>query len=180
MLDIEINFMVSCAMKGGKYMEILFENKYVRNKEWAKEVYRYIYFGRPLVIALEVMLVVSFILGIIYTKWHVVFSIGLTVFFFVLMCVRNVKTLLKRDLELHGKAVEVIVTVTDQIIHQWNSTGAQYHLNYVDIKRVVRTPKYIYLWSKSNMLYTLKKDSFSVGDDVSFLIFLNNKGVKAK
>lgn len=164
-------------------MEILFENKYTRDKEWAKDVYSYIYFRRPIIIVFDVLFALYFIVGIylIFTSsvyWSYIFTplvwYALTIFLYW----RNVNTVIKRDLELHGKAIEVIVTVTDDIIKQSQSTGSEYQLNYNDIKRVIKTKKYICLWSKTNMLYSFKKDSFSIGSAEDFLFFLKNKGIK--
>lgn len=79
---------------------------------------------------------------------------------------------------MHGKAVDVTVLVTDEIIKQLNTTGSNLQLNYCHIKKVVQTPKYIYLWSKTNMLFSFKKDSFISGNEEDFLCFLEKKGIK--
>ena len=42
-------------------METLFENSYVRNKELAKEIYRYYYFQRKWLIVCYVLLLLSFL-----------------------------------------------------------------------------------------------------------------------
>lgn len=95
--------------------------------------------------------------------------------------IRNVKTVLKRDLEMHqGKLIELISSVTDADIQYVNSTGTECHLQYPDVKKVVQTKEYIYLWSKANMLYSIKKDSFSVGTSEGFLDFLRSKNIKVK
>ena len=100
--------------------------------------------------------------------------------FIAFMYRKNVVTMIKRDQEIHGKEIEVNLTVTEELIKQSQSTGSEFQLNYRDIKRAIKTKKYIYLWSKTNMLYSLKLDSFSVGTADDFLIFLRNKGIKVK
>ncbi len=167
-------------------MEILFENKYTRDKEWAKDVYSYIYFRRPIIIVLDIIFALYILIGIYNSitsnviDWvHILIPI-VWCLFGVLVYSRNVNTVIKRDLELHGKAIEVTVTVAEDIIKQSQSTGSEFQFNYCDIKKVVKTKKYIYLWSKTNMIYSFKSDSFSLGTVEEFLMFLKNKGLKVK
>jgi len=167
-------------------MEILFENKYTRDKEWAKDIYSYISFRRPIIIVIDILFALYAIIGIYNSivthsiDWYHILVPIIWCIFVVLIYVRNVKTVIKRDLELHGRAVEVTVIVTDDIIKQLQSTGSEFQLNYCDIKKVVQTKKYIYLWSKTNMLYSFKKDSFIRGNLEEFLCFLEKKGIKNK
>lgn len=167
-------------------MEILFENNYTRNKEWAKDCHGYICFRRPTMIVFQIICILYFIIGIldsIFTKSVCWQYISLALIFYpliVFVYIRNVNTEIKRDLEIHGKAIEVTLAVTEDIIKQSSSTGAELQLNYNDIKRVVQTKKYIYLLSKTNTIYSFKKDSFSVGSTNEFLLFLKNKGIKVR
>ncbi len=94
--------------------------------------------------------------------------------------IRNVNITLKRDLEMHGKPVEVTVIVTDENITSLQSTGTEIHLNYADVKKAFHTKKYIYLQTKTNLLCSFKKEGFSIGNEVGFLMFLRNKGIKIK
>ncbi|MGN0518033.1 MAG: YcxB family protein [Acutalibacteraceae bacterium] len=174
-------------------MEILFENKYTRDEEMVKDIYRYFYFRRPFAIFLNVLFVLYFILGVLYfildisglivttsTYW---FLIAIPPIWYVLLLFRyniNVKTAIQRDLEIHGKPIEVTVSVTDEVIRYKQSTGSELQLNYIAIKKVIQTKKYIYLRSKTNLLYPFKKDSFSIGNEKEFITFLNNKGMKLK
>ena len=167
-------------------MEILFENKYTRDKEWAKDVCSYIFFRRPIIIALDIIFALYILYGI-YNS--VILNIVLWVYILIpiIWCAfvfivyrKNVNILIKRDLEVHGKAIEVTVTVLDDVIKHSQSTGSELQLNYCDIKKVVQTKKYIYLWSKTNMLYSFKLYSFSLGAADEFLLFLKNKGIKVK
>ena len=88
--------------------------------------------------------------------------------------------LIKRDIEMHGKPIEVSVAVSDECIKQTQSTGSEFTLKYIDVKKVVKTKKYIYLQSKAKLLYSFKIDSFSVGSVEEFLKFLSDKGIKVK
>ena len=58
--------------------------------------------------------------------------------------------------------------------------GSQYQIYYDTIKRSYLTQNYILLHSKANILYTFKKEGFSIGGVESFLTFLRNKGIKIK
>ena len=167
-------------------MEKLFENKYTRDKEWAKDVYGYIYFCRPVTIVLYVLFAVYAMIGIYSSitsdnaAWYYILIPVIWCAVTVFLYNKKVNAVIKRDLALHGKTIEVTVTAAEDRIKLSQSTGAEYELNYCDIKRVVQTRKYIYLWSKTNMSYSFKKNSFSCGDANEFLLFLRSKGVKVK
>ena len=167
-------------------MEILFENKYTRNKEWAKDIYAYFSFRRPLRVVLSIVFAIYLIIGVYNSSVtgvlepYLIFVPLVWYAAIVLSYFINSNIVIKRDIELSGKPIEVVVTVTDDIIKQLQSTGSEYKLDYYDIKKVVRTKRYIYLCSKTNMFYSLKKDSFSVGNAEDFLSFLKSKGIKVK
>ena len=46
-------------------METLFENSYIKNREWAKDVFGYINFRRPLIIVFDVYFFLCIVLGIV-------------------------------------------------------------------------------------------------------------------
>ena len=165
-------------------MEMLFENKYTRDAQWAKDSARYIYFRRPSVIIMDAFFALYFAWGVydwVFSGefYFLRFFIPLywCVFVFALYC-KNSRLVLERDFEVHGRAVEVVLTVGNKEIEQRHSTGALYRLSFCDIKKVVQTKYFIYLWSKTNTLYPLKKDGFSVGNGEEFLRFVRNKGIK--
>jgi len=167
-------------------MEILFENKHVKDREWAKDIYGYINFRRPLIIVLDIYFFICLVAGIfdlivrknvnIYLFLLPVLWIGLQ----VLLYFTNVNVALKRDLEVFGKPIEITAAVTDEKITVTQSTGSEIYLNYVDIKKAFQTKKYIYLQTKTNLLFSFKKDSFSLGNAEGFLSFLKGKGIKIR
>ena len=167
-------------------MDKLFENKYTRDKEWAKDIHRYLYFRRPVMIVIHILYVLSLVVGIytsIITSSVFWFGLLFPIFWCVLIIFlynTNVNITTERDFELHGKAIDVTVTVAEDKIKQSQSTGSEYQLNYCDIKKAIQTKKYIYLWSNTNLIYSLKKDSFTFGAADDFLLFLNSKGIKVK
>ncbi len=162
-------------------MKTLFENKYTRNKEWAKDLYCYIFFKRPIMIILSLAFFANFVYQIYNAITHKGFEWSLAIIVFLwfgyiaILYAKSVKSVIKRDLEVHSKPIETTVIVTDESIKQSTSTGSEIVLNYSDIKKVAKTKKYIYLISKTNMYYTLKRDSFSVGDEKEIIDFLKNK-----
>ncbi len=167
-------------------MDVLFENSHIRDKEGTKDVYGYICFRRPIIIVFYVIFALHILANIynaiaidIYYGYYIFFPV-IWVALVVFLYNKRVNTTIKRDLELHGKAIEFTLRVTEDMIKLSQSTGSEFQINYRDIKKVVQTRKYIYLWSKTNMLYPFKKDAFTVGNADEFLLFLKNKGMKLK
>ena len=165
-------------------METLFENSYVRNKELAKEIYRYYYFQRKGLIVCYVLLLLSFFGNIlIFEKtynWGVCIFVPLF-FLFQLYCYfRQVNTMVKRDIEVHGKEISVETIVTNEYIQNTASTGAVNKLEYDKIRNSVQTKNLILLRSKANLIYIFRKDTFTKGNKEDFISFLNGKGVKIK
>ncbi len=167
-------------------MEILFENSYIRNKELAKEIYRYYYFQRKWLIAFFVFLIAGFICNIlmaimsgVYRWW--VFAFVPIYFLYHFFCYfRQVNTMVKRDKETHGKEITVETIVTDGFIQNTASTGGVNKLEYDNIKSSVQTKNLILLRSKANLIYIFRKDTFSKGSKEEFILFLRNKGIQIK
>ncbi len=168
-------------------MDNIFENKFTRDKEWAKDTFGYIYFHRPMKKIFDVFFAMSWFFGFMSIivindniEWFLLVAPVIWWAFTLFSYSKSINTSLKRDLELHGKAIEVITVATDDMIKYSQATGSEFQLSYSDIKRVVQTKRFIYLWSKTNILYTFKKDSFTVGCHEDFLLFLKKKGIKVK
>ena len=167
-------------------MEILFENSYVRNKELAKEIYRYYYFQRKWLVVCYALLLLSFLSNIFISIFEKTYNWGVFIFvpfflLFQLYCYfRQVNTMVERDSEVHGKEISVETIVTNEYIQNIASTGAVNKLKYDKIRNSVQTKNLILLRSKANLIYIFRKDTFTKGDKESFIRFLNNKGVKIK
>ena len=167
-------------------MDVLFENHYTRDIEWAKDACGYALFRRPILIICYAVLILYMLLGVfeLFVSGAVFWECfllpllwgGVAAFSYR----KHVNTTLSRDRELHGKAIEVTVSVGEDGIRQTQSTGAEFQLHYSDVKKVVQTKRFIYLWSKTNMLYSLKRDGFLHGTADGFLYFLKSKGLKVK
>lgn len=167
-------------------MEILFENTYTRNKALAKEIYRYFYFQRKILIVLYVLLGLSFLANIAQLIFSDTYNLGVLVcvpFFFCFQAVsyfRQVATLVKRDIEVHGKEITVDTVVTDTYIQNNASTGSVNKVEYHNIRYAVQTKNCILLQSKANQIYIFHKDTFTVGSKEAFLQFLRSKNIKIK
>ena len=167
-------------------MEILFENSYVRNKELAKEIYRYYYFQRKWLVVCYALLLLSFLSNIFISIFEKKYNWGVFIFvplflLFQLYCYfRQVNTMVKRDSEVHGKEISVETIVTNEYIQNTASTGAVNKLEYDKIRNSVQTKNLILLRSKANLIYIFRKDTFTKGNKEDFISFLNGKGVKIK
>ena len=172
--------------KGGASMDILFQNKYTRTKDLAKEVYRFYYFRRKLLIVLYILLLLAFLANAADALSGDPYNLGILIYipmFFALIgsiyC-RQVKAMVQRDIEMHGKEVEVELTVTDHYIQHATSTGSVYQVEFDKFKRAIQTKNLILLHSKANVFYILRKDSFQLGTKEGFVDFLRTKGIPVK
>ena len=177
--------------KGGEDMEIRAKSKYNFDSvkalahltifKKANPKKRMIFWTVVFAILLGIIIlemVVFGILDLIFLQQNglLFLTISLLLFCYVLFAYkRYIKMLIKRDIEMHGKPIEVSVAVSDECIKQTQSTGSEFTLKYIDVKKVVKTKKYIYLQSKAKLLYSFKIDSFSVGSVEEFLKFATIK-----
>ena len=167
-------------------MEVLFKNSFAKTEDWIKECNKYSLFRRPIFIVFHILSILALCFGIYKVLFlHIIDILLLFIpiwwFFVILMLYfRMNKITLKRNQEIYGNNGEVISEVTQDSIKQIHSNGSQYQIYYDTIKRGYLTQNYILLHSKANILYTFKKEGFSIGDVESFLIFLRNKGIKIK
>ena len=167
-------------------MQPLFECRFADDKEWAKDIYGLIHLRRPLLWVADAVLLVCFLFGI-YTAvvWQYVdylLLIGAPMMVSVRFVLYGIQTklVIKRQVEMYGKTVENVWTVTDDEMTASMSSGAEYHVHYADVKRAVQTKKFVYLWSKTRTVYSFKKDGFTVGTADEFIEFLKSKGIRVK
>lgn len=167
-------------------MEILFKNTFVKTEEWIKEVNKYTFFKRPIFVAFHLLSFSALCWGIYKLLFlHNIDILFLFIpiwwFFLVLMLYfKTNKTTIKRNKEIYGDNAEVVSEITKDGIKQIHSNGTQYQIYYDTIKKGYITQNYILLHSKANILYTFKKDGFSIGNEIEFLTFLTNKGIKIR
>ena len=168
-------------------MDVLFQNTYVRNKDLAKEIYSFYYFRRPVRIFCHIALLLCIFLrvySIIFFGWDTIDYFVLLYSFLLILQIplyfHQVNTMVKRDLELSGDEITVTTNVTEDYIENINSIGAKTQLRYENIKKCNETKNLILLFSKANMIYIFRKDSFVHGTADEFKAFIRNKGIKVR
>ena len=167
-------------------MEVLFENSYTRDEKLIKEIYRYEYFRRKLLIIFDIAMILCLLSNVLilivekHCYWGV-FILAPLYFLYKFFCYwRQVRMILKRDQEVHGKEISVETIVTNEYIQNTASTGAVNQLAYENIRNVVQTKNLIYLRSEANLVYIFRKDAFTKGNAEDFIKFLKDKGIKVK
>ena len=167
-------------------MEVLFENSYVRNKQLAKEIYRYLYFQRVWLIISYSLLLLSFLANILLWIFEGTYSLFVLIFVPLLFSLRfysyfrSVQMMEKRDCEIHGKEITVETIVTSEYIQNTVSTGSVNKLEIGKIKKAVQTKNQILLITEAKLLYICPKDKFTKGNAEDFIKFLKDKGIKVK
>ena len=168
-------------------MDFLFENKYIRDKAWVKEISGYSLLYRPIMLAFNIIFAILFIAGvaIVIVENNVnLYLLVVPVYWFLFITIlyfKNIKSTIKRNEEMNGgKVVEVTSHVTEDKIEQTHSSGLVNTFYYDNIKKVIKNKEYILIHSKANILYSFKRDGFTVGSEKEFLEFLMKKGFKVK
>ena len=167
-------------------MEILFENSYVRNKELAKEIYRYYHFQRKPLVVCHIIILLSLVanlLAVIFDEKHNLGIIVFSLFYFfarLFSYYNQVNAMVKRDNEMYGKEITVETIVTDEFIQNTASTGSVNKIEYDKIRSAAQTKNLILLRSKANLIYIFRKDTFTKTNAQMFVAFLKSKGIKVK
>lgn len=165
-------------------MDSLFECGYVRTPEMEREFYRYWFFGRPVMIVLDSLMLLSFLINVLHLIFYssditsvlfvVPFYFGMLYWYYR----KTVGTAQKRDLEVaNGKNIEVKIAVTPDKIIQNVSTGAMNELPLSSIKKAVVLKTQIVLISEAKMLYAFPRDSFIKGTAEEFIFFLTRRRI---
>lgn len=93
-------------------MEILFENRYVRDKAFAKEFYRYYYFEKSSLITFYGVILLASILLAVFEKiylWFVLVFVPVLFLFQFYRYFHQINIMLQQDKELAGGEVTVYV-----------------------------------------------------------------------
>jgi len=167
-------------------METLFETRYVRNKEIAKEFFGFYYFKRKGILFWYVFMLLLFVLDVIAVICDDVYSLYILIivpFFFLIQIwsyFRQVRLMTTRDCESHGGEITVETIVTDEGIQCTSSNGGVYKVEYDKVKKAIKTKNLIILQTKAKVAYLLPKDAFTKGSAEEFIAFLKAKGIKIK
>ena len=167
-------------------MNAIFTNTYTSSKEYYKEIYSYVYFKRPLIIAFSVIFWVSFFLNLALLIMGQSYSIFVMIYvpFFSLLRVftyfRAVSLSLKREREIYKEGtLTITTTVTDECINVETSTGNTGCLDYCDVKKIFETKNLILIKSKAGATYTFDRHTFVGGTDEDFIRYIKTMKAKA-
>ena len=149
-------------------------------------MYGYYYFKRKWLVVIYIFLLVSFaanLLSFIFNEtcnWFV-FIFAPLYFLCQFYCYfYQVNIMIKRDFEVHGKEIRVETIVTNEYIQNTASTGAVNKLEFDKIKKASHTKNLILLRTNTNLIFVLRKDTFTKGNKDDFVHFLSSKGIKTK
>ena len=171
-------------------MENLFENKYIRTKEYYGEFYLYFHFKRPKLIVVNILFLLGFIAGLLFafsahsvSPQSYITLIVVPVLMWILMIFRYTKgkkISCERELELNnGQPGESNFMVTEDGIDVYDiASESKNHINFSQIKKIIKTRNFYILLTKAKLGCVFKKDSFVKGTPDEFLAFLRAKGFK--
>ena len=164
--------------------ELLFKNEYIGDKETAKEIYKYWYFGRTISkITFCFLGIYLLMLGWLISVGYLpdIFDIILVIFlvsFLPLRYFMMVNGYVRRQKDIcrgEGACSEISVS-KDKI---FPGKDENYYISFDSVKNGFETKNYIVLiLAKSRMLVIFKKDSFTLGNFADFRAFLIEKGKK--
>ena len=172
-------------------METIFENQFIRSKEFYNEFYGYYYFKRSPLIVINSLIAVPFIMGILSIPFPHTFltnePTGIYIALPLFIWARNIFKFMKvkklqynRELELNqGKLCETKLSVTENEIELLNiSIGTKKNINFSQIKNMYKTKNFYMVNTKINQSYVFRKDSFIKGTPEEFENFMRSKGFK--
>lgn len=172
-------------------MEMLFENRYSRSKEFYREYLAYSYFLRPVFLILWTVFTLILILDVlslpfpgilpylspsgIYIAVYTIISIFMIVRYF-----RAVDISYKRDLEINnGNPIGIMMIVTaDEIEACFADSETGNHFSYQSVRRVKKTRNYYVLLTEAKHSIVFRRDGFVTGTPDEFLSFIKNRITK--
>ena len=171
-------------------MDVLFSNRYTRDKAVAREFYTYYSFRRPVFYILLILMTILFLIGLaalLFTDsllWLYMLLLPLWLIWHIVSHFVSIKTLLKRDKEQYGGPVTVESLVTDKHIQLIQTAGGTHNgssqVEFRSFKKAIQTKNLILLRSKTRLVYIFRKDAFTLGTPEAFLEFLRTKGIKVR
>ena len=175
-------------------MDILFESRYVRDRDLAKEFYGYYFFRRKLVIATHIALIWCFLVGIMNFvffhdfNWLLFLMPPLLFALRIVSYVSQVNAMVKRDREMFGEIPCMIARAGEEGLvlsvpdseNGENGENTVSKISYSMLKQAILTKNLILVRSKANLVFIFRRDSFCVGSEEDFLNFLRSKGLAVK
>ena len=166
-------------------MDILFENAYERTPAVMKELYRLIYFKRPVNLMIYVVLggiaVANIITAVVGGEYSFSGSAYILIFALMqfVMYKNSVSTAISRDKEKFGpEPLKVRTVVTEEEIQCTYGEKTVDPIPLTDIKKVWQTKNLILLHTKARLMIIIDRKGFAVGSQDGFLEYLRSNGLK--
>lgn len=167
-------------------MDILFENHYERTPAVIKELYRMIYFRRPINLLIYVVLggiaVANIITAFASGEYSFTGCVYILIFLIMQLVMYNnsVKNAINRDRQRFGEEVlKVHTLVTEEGIQCTFGEKIAEPVAVSEIKRVYITKNLILLHTKARVMLIFHKANFTEGTAEEFLKYLRSKGINA-
>lgn len=171
-------------------MEVFFENQFICSKDYYKEYYKYTYFKKPIILALNIIICICLAvnvlcmifpkLGIIdnYTAQTSIASVLIILCIEIYVYIRNVNLTYNRDLERNkGNTIKIKLLVTENNIKISSDLAKETRIEFENIEKVIKTKNYYILVSKAKLGIAFKKDGFIKGTAEKFEIFLKQRNI---
>lgn len=168
-------------------MPTLFESGFAMTKDFYQEIFSFYSLKRPTkIIRLVIIILVALLmlwLTILDSFRNIHFDIALgiqillLILYFTIYPIQ-VNVTLKRNAELSKNApISCTISATENSIN-YNTNVSKIEIEFSNIKKAFQTKNYIMLVSNANLIYSFRKDNFTVGSAEDFLKFLRSKGYK--
>lgn len=169
-------------------MEPLFENTHVRDKKAVKALFRYYCMGRPVPVFIYCMA------GVLLALWIFLLTIGerlilppIIIVFCLLVphltYLTSVRATLGRMREVGGGdtvTTHISVTDADVAVRTEREADGETRVEFANLAYAKVTDTYIFLVTKSRLIFTLERDGFTLGNDAACIAFLRGKGIRVK
>lgn len=169
--------------------DLLFENKYKRNKSVAKEVWGYWFFKKPLMKLLFLLLGLNALICIVAifmnvgNKTEMLYTLIIDALLPLIIFASyysQVKSMTNREGEIgNGEDILCTVAINEKDI-ELSMLDSLQTVPLDRIKYGFLTENYIGLVTQARLLFILKKDSFTKGSLDGLLSFLSDRKIKIK
>lgn len=168
-------------------MNILFKNEFTRTPDAYRALNKYWFFKRPFPVVCFCYFAL-YIFGLIWAAINALIDPStflicfITVFalsvFYLFTYFRQIKMVVKRDIEMMGSAEYDVSLVIDEEKITYSSGNNSNTIQLSSIKKAFRSEGYIFLMTEAKLTFILKEDSFTVGNLEGFLTFLSERKIK--
>lgn len=169
----------------------MFENSYICTKKFYKEYYRGIYFKKPIMIILNIILIISFVINVlsiifpqlsnidIHTEQLYIANVLVILCIEIYIYIKKVNLAYNKDLERNnGNDIEVKLVINEENIKILDNLENDTNIEFKNIEKLIKTKNYYILVSKAKLGIALKKDGFIKGTANEFEEFLKQKKIK--